>query len=602
MESKKKTIIIAGDIAVDWIGWEHEASESGFGNSGDIHNWKLWPGLRMVCQEGGVLLINSFLKHAPWPNGKKPNLISYILNSPEKIPPSEIIHSNTILSSYPSEKEKEDKVWRVKRYCGFSGPETFTNYKLKQDPLQPDIVILDDCGNGFRDHKEAWPASIKRATGSPLIVLKMSRPLARGGLWKILKKKDPNKLIIIVSAKDLRESGIFISHRLSWERTVSDLLWQLKNNKKIKTLASSAHLIIRFGIEGVLYYRNTDGNISADLFYTPKFPEDGAFDIFAGQMQGSFDSFTAALVTHLIDWNGSVPFEGIVEGIAAEWRLYRHGFGPDSIKLNEKDDFDQMYSCIFQSTKDDPKIARISIPDSVIYFYDPSGSWTILDTVISEGIEKIADEQIRTGKSKVMDLVPVGKWAKLITIDRSEIESFQSIRNLILQYIKNPSVLNPLCISVFGPPGSGKSFGVKQLAASIDSDAIKDITFNLSQAGNPDALPMMFHKIRDEVLKGKIPLVFFDEFDITLQNQQFGWLKYFLAPMQDGEFRDGEGMHPIGRSIFIFAGGTCQNFNEFKKRIRSQSLHSRRVRGMAGIQGRCRGDFVLSFSKSRSAS
>ncbi len=556
-----KDIVIAGDIALDWIGWENPADEKGILNSTGIQNWKFWPGLRMGCQEGGVLLIHSFLKKAPWGTGKEPNLISYALDSPEKIPPSDIIHSNTILEKFPAEKGKKERVWRVKRYCGFAGPEKFKNYRLSEDRINPDLVILDDCGNGFRNHPEAWPVCIREGKGSPLILLKMSRPLLEGELWEKIREQNPENLIIVVSANDLRQSGRFISRCLSWERTVSDFLWQIKNNTRLKPLASARHLIVRFGIEGALYYQNIRGQISAEFFYTPKFSEDSAGDIFPGEMQGYFDSFTAVLAYHLNGWNGSVPEKGIREGLAAQWRLVRKGFGPD----NKPPEL--AYDHIFNALPDDPEIEKIIIPDSVIYFYDPAGNWTILGAVASEGIEKIARDHIEKGRSNELKKVPVGTWGKLVTIDRHEIESFQSVRNLIREYIKNPSTRNPLCISVFGPPGSGKSFGVKQIAASVSETAIKEMVYNLSQADSPHVLPMMFHKIRDEVLKGMVPLVFFDEFDTPLQGQQFGWLKYFLAPMQDGEFLDGEGMHPIGKAIFIFAGGTCQSYDEFFKEV-----------------------------------
>lgn len=56
---------------------------------------------------------------------------------------------------------------------------------------------------------------------------------------------------------------------------------------------------------------------------------------------------------------------------------------------------------------------------------------------------------------------------------------------------------------------------------------------------------------------------FFDEFDCTFQGKSLGWLRYFLVPMQDGKFLDHGRMHPIGKSIFVFAGGIYDNFKEF---------------------------------------
>ncbi len=60
-------------------------------------------------------------------------------------------------------------------------------------------------------------------------------------------------------------------------------------------------------------------------------------------------------------------------------------------------------------------------------------------------------------------------------------------------------------------------------------------------------------------------MVFFDEFDSSFEGTKLGWLKYFLAPMNDGEFKNGETMHPIGKSIFVFAGGTSDTLQEFAR-------------------------------------
>ena len=71
--------------------------------------------------------------------------------------------------------------------------------------------------------------------------------------------------------------------------------------------------------------------------------------------------------------------------------------------------------------------------------------------------------------------------------------------------------------------------------------------------------------MRDIGLSGKIPLVFWDEFDTSLEETPLGWLRYFLAPMQDGKFQEGQINHPIGRAIFVFAGGTSSSMAEFDK-------------------------------------
>ena len=194
-------------------------------------------------------------------------------------------------------------------------------------------------------------------------------------------------------------------------------------------------------------------------------------------------------------------------------------------------------------------------------------------------VEQLAFIIVKKGLSSIKDF-PVGKFGKLITVDRAEIESFRSIKNVMEEYIHSEENLKPLSIAVFGSPGSGKSFGITQIAESIDSGRIEKVAFNISQFTSTKDLTNAFHRVRDISLKGKIPLVFFDEFDSKLENEELGWIKYFLVPMQDGEFLDFETMHPIGKSIFVFAGSTYNRLKDFYEFCSYSNIQSKSYPGI----------------------
>ena len=155
--------------------------------------------------------------------------------------------------------------------------------------------------------------------------------------------------------------------------------------------------------------------------------------------------------------------------------------------------------------------------------------------------------------------VPHAHFGNLTSIDRDEMETLRALRRTIRRYVENDNERRPLAVAVFGPPGAGKSFGVKQIANEVFGGKPCFLEFNLSQFSSAVDLIGAFHQVRDKVLEGAIPVVFWDEFD----SNEYAWLQYFLAPLQDGKFQEGQITHALSRCIFVFAGGTSRDFEHF---------------------------------------
>jgi RyR domain-containing protein len=111
--------------------------------------------------------------------------------------------------------------------------------------------------------------------------------------------------------------------------------------------------------------------------------------------------------------------------------------------------------------------------------------------------------------------------------------------------------------------GSSVAVGVVGVAEVGEDVGFVVALAEVPEMRDPAELADALHQVRDAGLRGKLPFVLWDEFDADLAGVSFGWLRHFLAPMQEGAFRQGQILHPTGKAIFVFAGGTSVRLADF---------------------------------------
>ena len=546
-------VIVAGDVCIDWVRWRVVAADEG-------PNWQLHEGAAWAALPGGALLLAEMLRRVDGMDVRAPGV-----GDLRSTPPEVVLHSLADLELFRAESKGAERVFRIGCFGGYTGPADAPLPPVVEDDAAADVVILDDAGNTFRETPAAWPLALTAPGANPLVIAKLARPLLTGALWEHLRARDPERLVVVIDADDLRAAGINLSRQLSWECTAKDLVWEMACNPWLAPLANVRHLIVRFDLDAAIYHRTRRQGTGAVLVFDPSQVEGGFADVYGGAMQGGGDAFVAGLAktlafacgpgTPAVDPNAVET--GIRAGLGAARQLLRLGYG----SAGEVAAFPS--SAVFAAQADAGVFARVAIPNPTAAEPPDPTFWSILEDLPGAALEELAGDLVHQGTAAALGGVPVGRFGKLRTADRAEIEGFRSLRNLIEEYLGGTSG-RPLSVAVFGTPGSGKSFSVTEVAEAVARGRkIGRLNFNLSQFGSPQDLHRAFHRVRDTLLKGEMPLVFFDEFDSAVEGGELGWLKHFLAPMQDGEFREGEATHPIGRAIFVFAGGTCNSFAEF---------------------------------------
>jgi hypothetical protein len=612
-----KIAVVTGDVTMDWN--LARIRRSGDGPS----TWSAEDCTRVCWQRGGAALladvIDAIAKDLR--ESDKANFLVRQTNAPrENVRPDDdrFHHFPSIwcLFSYAEKPGEHEPVWRVEEFLGLdhstkSAMSEVEDWKrVVEDTPDAELVVLDDANLGFRERKNLWPQAIMTPGRKPWILLKMAKPVAQGDLWEHLHANHADRLIVVIPVNDLRGTEVQISRELSWERAAQDVVWELAHNPRINALSQCAHVIVSFNTAGVVLFSNEQPGTSSKetkrykgtLFFDPMVIEGMWEQEHPGSMIGYTTCLAASIARQLMlsQDDPNIPL-GIKSGLAAMRTLHLEGFGqrgthPENVKLQfpieliareVAKDLTQFSVSDIQDpvrflTGKEPEIEKVS-EDSF---------WTLLKDRCRDNLEQVAERIAIEGPEVALQGVPLGKFGGLLTVDRRETESFRSIRSLVNEYCRQSQQRRPLSIAVFGAPGSGKSFGITEVARSLLPSQIQPLEFNLAQFGSPDDLIDALHQTRDVALSGKIPLVFWDEFDTTLGVKTLGWLRYFLAPMQDGKFQEGQLSHPIGRSIFVFAGGTCEQMEDFGNTLNAAEFREAkgpdfvsRLRGYVNILG-----------------
>jgi len=547
--------MIIGDVAIDHL--YHPLRQADHGD-----NWQLYPALQTTLLPGGAFLLTDFVKESVKAAGIKAEVTGPRL--PDDIFGTEarkLIQAKILLAKYEEEDKKGNKkeFIRVEKYLGYlslSGktPVLPVLDQDTEDIKDADMLILDDAGNGFRYQEQSFPGCIDN--DKTMLVYKMNRPLAQGKLWEKVSARKGD-WVLILHAKDLRLcEHVHVSKALSWERSAMEMLYQLKRNSALTGLQKAPYLIILFGKDGALLIpRNQEEKPL--LIFDPKNLEGGYASSMKGLGLSTGSAFAVSICNALLEKGLGGLVEGIKCGLSAMRNLLKNGFIEENNQVSYPfqkifgGEIHQFSECFVETYSD------LSNPDP--------NFWRIMDEKTRLSKPLVTADIVKNSAPEILNQIPGGKYGKLQTFDRNEIEQYNSIKNLILEFLDDPKTFRPLCIAVFGPPGSGKSFGIKQVLGSLGRNDIPTMTFNISQYASYDDLIADFHKVRDKVLTGAVPVAFFDEFDSDKDHRAMGWLKYFLSPMQDGEFKEGEAIHPIGKSIFVFAGGTRASFQDFEQ-------------------------------------
>lgn len=589
-----KTLVqMCGDPTVDWFRIHNEDLTV----RGGVYYWKKQESskVRLGSNPGGSVMACQLLNQiVPWDKADVQGIVldEALLSNPK---------DHRITTSWKQWKKFPNPgmdrfAYRIDRWQEFE-PGVWNYPDGKLDGF-PDLLVIQDSGLGFRHCREGWPQALTDPSPEKLpaaIIYKLGQynessenPL----LDRIIELGLAKRTTLVTTLSDLRACSVKIGISLSWELMMEEVVDAVLNpncpfaEAKGKGL-KYGRVIVTMGASGAVIVEDRHSTLVFD-----RSGQEGDFvNRFPGQIMGYHTCLLGALAAvwaenpENVDWTEASRMGTILA-------RYLHIYGYETVGIDNAyylqfpfKEISDAYRKLKSGEAMKPRGIEKQICDLGTFTTETRSlvsrmgmeSWTILEENLlrsrknidkaewhQETVLDCARNIVIHGPLAALPDVPVEIFGTWSSADRQEIEGVRGVNNAMKDYLEQKNFDKPMGVAVFGSPGAGKSFAVKEIARGLGIREKAQLTYNLSQFESPDELHSAFSEIRDLNLKGILPLVFWDEFDSNCAGHPLGWLHYFLAPMQDGEYTDHGVSRPLGGGIYVFAGATRHTFEAFQ--------------------------------------
>ena len=265
------TILVAGAVSYDYLVYpmssQHLFGAEGGHVNGDAAN--------IVVRSGGAELVAGLLTAGASDYGLEvigPVAQSNGVSNGMKSNASTLVDLEPHASSLPGQQPGYHvvRLRHIGQSSSWQAPPT--NEAVNTAPI---AAVISGSGNDLHDLEPA--IDLLQRVRPRYIVHHMTRPLATGKLWDAIRDgpktsggvTEPDHLVVIVEADDLRAEGINLSQSLSWEATSEDFVRNLGSNGRLDTLVTCPNLIVRFGNEGIIHHRGRDA-VNPKLYFNPR--------------------------------------------------------------------------------------------------------------------------------------------------------------------------------------------------------------------------------------------------------------------------------------------------------------------------------------------
>ncbi|MEI6727825.1 MAG: hypothetical protein WCN81_16605, partial [Actinomycetes bacterium] len=322
MASQTATILVTGDVVVDWSFVDAHAHEdeildlTWFVASGNQVHAAALPGGAGRAAQIMAAAVAALPADGPVIEVIGPALPPEVLVSPLD---TRVTRSFSLVTRFPfSVDDRTHRVWRLGRVWGLAPA-------VSPDPFLPDlgdrtvdVLAIQDVGLGYRGAPETWyPAD----RGLPRhVVLSTMAPFSGNDLLDDLLRRAADRLTIVVPVVELRKTGSQIGYPLSWERTAEEV----ESAVRAHALGRAARVVVQLELSGAVV---VDRDGPTTLVFDPSASEGSWRLRHPGTMVGYQLCYLAALAPAFAAGGVVDVPEAVRRAVAASRALHRQGLG-----------------------------------------------------------------------------------------------------------------------------------------------------------------------------------------------------------------------------------------------------------------------------------